>query len=58
MSPPRPPRMPNEKELQDILNYTIVALIGMLAGFMIGSLYGQGSRMAPSPGSVPVVQSR
>lgn len=42
MSTTRPPQMPDEKELREILNYTFVALVGMLAGFMIGYLYGHG----------------
>ncbi|MCB1105388.1 MAG: hypothetical protein H7A44_05165 [Opitutaceae bacterium] len=45
----QPPRMPSEAELHDILNYTIVALVGLLGGFIIGCLFGHG----PNPASTP-----
>lgn len=57
MSTTLPPRMPDEKELHDILNYTLVALVGMLAGLMIGYLYGQGLKPSPPP-PVPTAPSR
>jgi hypothetical protein len=50
--------MPDEKELHDILNYTFVAVVGMIAGFIVGYLYGQGLRPAPSVGTTPAAQSR
>jgi hypothetical protein len=51
-----PPRMPDKAELQDLLNYTLVALVGMLGGFIIGYIFGYGARKAPVEGPPPAVQ--
>lgn len=40
-------------DLSNVMNYTIVALIGMLAGIIIGSVFCQGDRL-PSGGTRPL----
>lgn len=42
----QPPRRPSEAELQHIINFTIVTLVGMLGGIIIGYVAGHGARPA------------
>jgi hypothetical protein len=58
MTPTYVPRKPDEKELHDTLSCTIVALIGMLAGFMVGYLYGHGAGPLHPSAAAPAVHSR
>lgn len=49
----RPPHMPSDAELRDTLNYTIVALIAMIAGFILGCLFGGGVNDRPAAATQP-----
>ncbi len=40
-------------ETQTVVNLAIVALIGMLAGFMVGFVFGRGHR-PPAPARPPI----
>ena len=42
-------------DLEHVVNYTLVALAGMLAGFLIGSVYCSGANYAAAEKQAPSV---
>lgn len=51
----QPPHAPPDEELRTVIHYTIVAVLGLIAGFILGSLFGHDADDSSAAGFRPGV---